>query len=108
MTVTLSVFGDEIAVDFAEQLHHLQQLNIPQLDLRKAWDVRVDNLSDEQVAKITELLNDYNIKVACIGSPIGKSPIQEPLNDELAQASNVNRLFCGLNPFAHPTLEDTT
>jgi sugar phosphate isomerase/epimerase len=85
MTITLSAFGDEIAIDFAEQLQHLQKLGTPQLDLRKAWDVRVDNLSDEQVDKIVELLNQYNISVACIGSPIGKSPVHEPLDHEIAR-----------------------
>jgi sugar phosphate isomerase/epimerase len=85
MTITLSAFGDEIAVDFAEQLQHLQKLGIPQLDLRKAWDVRVDNLSDEQVDKIVDLLNQYNVSVACIGSPIGKSPVQEPLDREITR-----------------------
>jgi sugar phosphate isomerase/epimerase len=85
MTVTLSAFGDEIAVDFAEQLQHLQQLSIHQLDIRKAWDVRIDNLSDEQVDKVVGLLNQYNIKVVCIGSPIGKSPIQEPIDHEIVR-----------------------
>lgn len=83
--VSLSAFGDEIAVDFAEQLQHLNQLGIRKLDLRKAWDVRVDNLSDEQVDTIVNLLNQHDITVACLGSPIGKSPIQESLDHEIAR-----------------------
>jgi sugar phosphate isomerase/epimerase len=81
--VTLSAFADEIALDFAEQLQTLNKLNVPQLDLRAAWGVRVDNLSDEQVEQIVKLLYEYDIQVACLGSPIGKSPIQDSIDNEI-------------------------
>jgi sugar phosphate isomerase/epimerase len=83
MSITISAFGDEIASDFAEQLQTLNELNIPQLDLRQAWGVRVDNLTDEQVNQATELLKQHHISVACIGSPIGKSHLEVPVEDEI-------------------------
>ena len=85
MSVTISAFGDEIASDFAEQLQTLNELKIPQLDLRAAWGVRVDNLSDEQVNKAVELLQQHQITVACLGSPIGKYPIQDAMETEVSK-----------------------
>lgn len=84
-SITISAFGDEIASDFEEQLQVLQSLKIPHLDLRAAWGVRVDNLSDEQVDQAVELLKKYDITVACIGSPIGKYPIQDSMESEIAK-----------------------
>jgi sugar phosphate isomerase/epimerase len=47
-------------------------------------------LDDERVARLHHLCYHYGIKIACIGSPIGKSPIADPLEVELA---NLKRIF---------------
>ena len=87
---TLSAFGDEIVVDFESQLQCLQNLNVGWLDLRAAWGVGVLQLDDEMVARVHQLCHQYGIRVACIGSPVGKSPIADPLEVELA---NLERIF---------------
>ena len=78
----ISAFGDEIAVDFEEQLQVLQSLQIPLLDLRAAWGVNCALFDAAQVARIKALCAQYGIGVACMGSPIGKSPIQDPIEIE--------------------------
>jgi sugar phosphate isomerase/epimerase len=87
---TLAAFGDEIVVDFESQLQCLRNLDIGWLDLRAAWGVGVLHLDDETMARVHRLCHQYGIKVASIGSPVGKSPIADPLEVELA---NLERIF---------------
>jgi sugar phosphate isomerase/epimerase len=86
----LAAFGDEIVVDFESQLQCLRNLEIDWLDLRAAWGVGVLHLDDEMVARVRELCHHYGIKISCIGSPVGKSPIADPLEVELV---NLERIF---------------
>lgn len=81
--VTLSVFADEIARDFAMQLDTLAQEGLDQLDLRAAWGTNVLDLSDDQLGEIQRLLGERDMRVACIGSPIGKTPIIEPFEEQV-------------------------
>lgn len=81
--VTLSVFADEIAREFAAQLDALAMEGLDQLDLRAAWGTNVLELSDEQLGEIGRLLGEHGMRVACIGSPIGKTPISEPFEAQV-------------------------
>ncbi len=76
---TLSAFGDEIDDDIATQLKVLNDLDIGFLELRSAWGTNVLALSDAQVSRLNELCKAHSVQVSCIGSPIGKSPIDEPI-----------------------------
>lgn len=78
----ISAFGDEIAVDFEEQLQVLRDLDIPLIDLRNAWGVNCADFKAEHEARIKTLCEEYGIGVACMGSPIGKSPIEDPIDIE--------------------------
>ncbi len=89
---TLSAFGDEIVVDFESQLQCLRDLNIGWLDLRAAWGVGVLQLDDGMVARVHHLCHQYGIRIACIGSPVGKSPIAAPLEVELANLARIFRI----------------
>jgi len=88
--LALSAFGDEIVIDFESQLQCLRALEIGWLDLRAAWGIGVLHLDDEMVARAHQLCHRYSIRIACIGSPVGKSPIADPLEVELA---NLERIF---------------
>ena len=87
--MTLSVFADEIATDFAEQLDVLQAEGLDHLDLRAAWGTNVADLSDEQVERIRALLAERHMQVACIGSPIGKTPVIEPFDVQIPRFRRV-------------------
>ena len=89
-TFTLSAFGDEIDDDLAVQLRTLRELRIGGLELRGAWGTNVLMLSDEQAAAVRSLCDEYGVKVSCLGSPIGKTPILDPIKKEEA---NLKRLF---------------
>jgi sugar phosphate isomerase/epimerase len=117
---TLSAFGDEISTDFAEQLAVLQQHGIAYIELRSAWGKNVANLTDQELAQIETALTKFDIKVSSIGSPIGKVPVNTPLEAELHRLERIIEIAKRLNsryirmfsfflpaePAAHPHYRD--
>jgi len=95
-TFTLSAFGDEISPDLEEQLAHLNRLDIHYLDLRGAWGKNVLALTDEEINRVKQLCADHGIRVACIGSPIGKSPLADPIEKELANLDRIMEIGAAL------------
>ena len=89
-TFRLSAFGDEIDNDLDVQLSTLVGLNIRGLDLRGAWGKNVAKMEDEDVARVKQTLTQSGVKVACLGSPVGKSPLAEPIDFE---KGNLTRLM---------------
>ncbi|MDF1512588.1 MAG: TIM barrel protein [Anaerolineae bacterium] len=80
---TLSAFGDEIADDLDAQLTTLNNLDIGYLDLREAWGTNILHMDDADLARVVEICHAHEIKIGCLGSPIGKSPIMDPIENEL-------------------------
>ena len=89
-TFTLSAFGDEIDADLNTQLELLTELSIGYLELRSAWGTNVLKLDDAQVAAIKDACQRHSVEVSCIGSPIGKSPILDPIETEM---EDLDRIF---------------
>jgi len=89
-TFVLSAFGDEIAEDLEEQLRVLRELRVGHLDLRGAWGKNVLHMDDEEVSRVGQTCTRHGIAVSCIGSPVGKSPIVDPIEREMA---NLTRIF---------------
>lgn len=79
MSVSLSAFGDEIALDLDEQLALLNELRVPGLDLRAAWGINVLQLTDEQARRARHACDNAGIHVSVLGSPVGKSPLADPI-----------------------------
>ena len=78
----ISAFGDETATDFAEQLRILTDLDIRRIDVRAAWGVNCSAFDQRHIAAIQSLCAAHGVEVACMGSPIGKSPIDDPIDIE--------------------------
>jgi sugar phosphate isomerase/epimerase len=89
-TFSLSAFGDEIDDDLLTQVRLLRELRIGYLELRGVWGKNVLTLDDDEVAEVRRICDDHGIAVSCIGSPIGKSPIVDPIERE---AANLERIF---------------
>jgi sugar phosphate isomerase/epimerase len=87
---TLSAFGDEIAVRLEEQLRVLEALDIRYLELRAADGKNVAELDDAKVEAVRQRCRAHGISVSCLGTPIGKSPVEAPLEDE---ERRLTRLF---------------
>jgi sugar phosphate isomerase/epimerase len=79
----LSAFGDEIAADLAEQLDVLESEGVRHLELRAAWGRNVLDLDEAQLARAAGMLRERGFGVSAIGSPIGKSSIEQPRAYEL-------------------------
>lgn len=88
-TFKISAFGDEIAQDLDEQLTTLNALKIGGLDLRGAWGKNVLHMEDDDLFKVVEVCNAHNVTVACLGSPIGKSPIEAPIEEEIGSLRKI-------------------
>ena len=88
-TFTLSAFGDEIAPALADQLTVLRELRIGYLELRGVWGKNVLTLRDAEAEQVKEECAQYGIAVSAIGSPIGKSPLLDPIAKEVANLERI-------------------
>lgn len=88
----ISAFGDEIADKLSDQLRVLEELDIGYLELRGVWGKNVLHLDDEEAAKIRQVCDRRGIKISCIGSPIGKSPLADPIATELANLDRIMQI----------------
>ena len=79
----LSAFGDEIADDLATQLDVLTSEGVRHLELRGAWGKNVLALDRAELARARSLLDERGCGVSAIGSPIGKSELNQPRSFEL-------------------------
>jgi len=75
---TFSAFADEISNDPVEQVAVLKECGIRFLDLRGAWNKNVMDLTGADLDRLAGILADAGVGVAAIGSPIGKSTIDQP------------------------------
>ena len=80
---TVSGFADEIGSDFGKQLDVLTELGIDHLDLRGVKGTNVLDFSEEQTRRIQRELDERDVGVTSIGSPIGKIGIEDPFEPHL-------------------------
>ena len=83
----ISCFADEISANLDEQIAMLHKLAIKNITLRGVNDIGVMDLTDELLIDIKAKLDANGIAVASIGSPIGKTPIE----DQEIHLTQINR-----------------
>jgi sugar phosphate isomerase/epimerase len=81
----LSGFGDEIDADPVVQVAVLQALGAHAIEVRSAWGVNVVDLDDEQLTGLHRLFQERGQTVSAIASPIGKVPVDEPVEHEVSR-----------------------
>lgn len=86
---TISAFGDEIAEPLEEQCRVMRELKIDHLELRAAWGKNVLHLDDDDVARVQRVCAEYDMSISSLGSPIGKSPIMDPIEKEIANLERI-------------------
>lgn len=69
---TRAVISDEISQDLELAATMAQQFGLDQLELRTAWDVRVDNMSAEELARVKGIAAAHGLGVVSIASPFLK------------------------------------
>ncbi|MFL5805613.1 MAG: sugar phosphate isomerase/epimerase family protein [Roseiflexaceae bacterium] len=97
----LSAFGDEIADDLAEQLDLLEAEGVRHLEVRGAWGQNVLDLDDAQLARAAGMLRERGFGVSAIGSPVGKSSIEQPRAYELER---LRRAIAAAEAFGTPRI----
>jgi sugar phosphate isomerase/epimerase len=93
---TLSGFSDEISPDFTEQCEVVTSLGLTHVEVRSAWDVNILDLSADQLDTVQKTLSAYGLKVSSIGSPIGKTGVDDdfpPHLDRMKHAAEVAHLL---------------
>ena len=82
---TLSGFVDEIDPDFATQCRVASGLGLRFVEIRSAWGVNVVDLDEVQLAGLHRMFDERGQSVSAIASPIGKVPVDEPVEHEVSR-----------------------
>lgn len=85
----LSAFADEYADGLKEQCEALNKFGIEYIELRGVNGKNVSTLTESEVKETKRILDDYEIRVSSIGSPLGKIDIKGDLNGHYETAKKV-------------------
>ena len=70
--IKVSVITDEISQDFERALDVALEHNVRHVELRGLWDTNVADLTDDQVAKALDLIQERGMSVVAIAGPVFK------------------------------------
>lgn len=87
----LSGFGDEIDDDPAIQVAVLQSLGAHHIEVRSAWGINVVDMTDDDLARLADLLEEKSMRVSAIASPIGKVDVSAPVDAEVERLGRAIR-----------------
>jgi len=111
--MTFSGFADEISPDLDVQLDTLAAENIKYLEFRGVWNKGVLDLTNEELDRFKEGLDNKGISVSAIGSPIGKVGVGDDFEEHLERfrramevAQKVGARYIRLFSFYLPPNED--
>ena len=85
----LSAFADEYADGLKEQCEALNKFGIEYIELRGVNGKNVSTLTESEVKETKRILDDCEIRVSSIGSPLGKIDIKGDLNGHYETAKRV-------------------
>ena len=85
----VSAFSDEYADGLVEQCKALNGFGVSYMEMRGVNGKNVSILTKEEVKNAKVVLNDYNIKVSSIGSPLGKIKLDGDIEGHLETAKRV-------------------
>ena len=87
--IKLSAFADEYSSSFQQQIQVLKQEGIKYLEIRNVDGENVSSISLEKAKEIKALLDDNDLKVSSIGSPLGKIDITDDFTEHLKAAKHI-------------------
>ncbi|HEV3146770.1 MAG TPA: sugar phosphate isomerase/epimerase family protein [Gemmataceae bacterium] len=93
---TLSAFADEISPDPQEQIDVLKSCGVRFIEFRSILKTNVLKLTDLQIQEFKSLLDKHGFGLSAIGSPIGKSVIDQPfamVKEQLKRAIELCHVF---------------
>jgi len=69
---TRAVITDEISQDFELAVRMAKEFRLDQLEIRTAWDVRIDNMSPAELDRIKRIAGDNRLGIVCLATPFLK------------------------------------
>jgi L-ribulose-5-phosphate 3-epimerase len=69
---TRAVITDEISQDLDLAARMAKQFGLDQLEIRTAWDVRIDNMSPAELDRVKRIASENGLGIVCIASPFLK------------------------------------
>ena len=85
----ISAFADEHSPDLAGQIKALQELGVPNVELRFLNGKNVADLTAQEAKQAKQLLSSGGIGVSALGSPLGKINLADDFDAHLEKARNV-------------------
>ncbi len=80
--IRISAFADEVSTAFEKQLELLSTNGVGYLELRFIDGMNIIDVDRNKWVYLKQMMDDYHIQVSAIASPIGKSCITSPFEDE--------------------------
>ncbi len=67
------IFADEVSKDFDEAVRLSREAGADYVEVRGGiWGKDVTTASNDDIARMQDVLSKYDVKIGCIGSPFGK------------------------------------
>jgi sugar phosphate isomerase/epimerase len=79
----LSAFADEVTDDFQGQISFLASEEVHYIELRFLDKKNVVDLTHAETVTAKRLMDDHNVRISAVASPIGKIRIDEPFEPHL-------------------------
>ena len=88
----VSCFADEIAESLDRQIEVLSRLGISYVELRSADGINVSDFTMDFAKEVKKKLDQANIRISAIGSPIGKIGIDDDFDAHLQKLSHTEQM----------------
>lgn len=88
----VSCFADEIAESLDRQIEVLSRLGISYIELRSADGINVSDFTINFAKEVKKKLDQANIRISAIGSPIGKIGIDDDFDAHLQKLSHTEQM----------------
>ena len=69
---TRAVITDEISQDLDLAAAMIRRFGLDQMELRTAWDVRIDNMTSDHLQRVREIAAQHDLGVVCLATPFLK------------------------------------
>jgi sugar phosphate isomerase/epimerase len=72
---TRAVISDEISQDLELAARMARDFGLDQLEIRTAWDVRIDNMNAQELDRVKRIAAEHGLGIVCLASPFFKADL---------------------------------
>ncbi len=74
----IGIVTDEISMDVKKAFDYGKEWGVRNFELRNIWGKRVPRLEKEEVKRLKNLIDEYNVKITALSPGIFKIPLSDP------------------------------